>query len=58
VGGTCGTNRTACRLLVIKPERRKPLGGPRLRWVNNIKMNLIEVGWGGVDWIDLAQVIL
>jgi hypothetical protein len=32
-----------------------PLGRPRRRWVDNIKMDLLEIGWGGVDWIDLAQ---
>jgi hypothetical protein len=41
---------------VGKPEGKIPLGRPRCRWVDdNIKMNLLEVGWGGVDWIDLAQ---
>jgi hypothetical protein len=37
-----------------KPEGKKPLGRPRRRWVNNIKMDLLEIGWGGVDWIYLA----
>jgi hypothetical protein len=41
---------------VGKPEGKRPLGRPRHRWVDdNIKMDLLEVGWGGVDWIDLAQ---
>jgi hypothetical protein len=47
--------RNAYRLLVGKPEGKKPLGGPRRRWVDNIKMNLLEIGWGSVDWIGLAQ---
>jgi hypothetical protein len=45
---------------VGKPEGKRPLGRPTLRWVNNIKMDLIEIGWDGMgwdemDWIDLAQ---
>jgi hypothetical protein len=47
--------RTVYRLLVGKPEGRRPLGRPRLRWVHNIKTYLGEIGWGGMDWIDLAQ---
>jgi len=43
------------RILVGKPEGRRPLGRPRRRWEDNIKMNLQEVGCGGMDWIDLAQ---
>jgi hypothetical protein len=43
------------KLLVGKPEGKRPLGRPRRRWVDNIKMDLGEVGWDGVDWIDLAQ---
>jgi hypothetical protein len=44
-------------LLVGKPEGKRPLGRPRRRWVDNtrIKMDLLEIGWGGVDWIGLAQ---
>ena len=38
-----------------KPEGKRPLGGPRHRWKNNIKMDFQEVGCGGMDWIDLAQ---
>ena len=38
-----------------KPEGKRPLGRPRLRWEDNIKMNLQEVGCGGMDWIELAQ---
>jgi hypothetical protein len=47
--------RNAYRLLVGKPERKRPLGRPRLRWVDNIRMDLGEVGWVDVDWIGLAQ---
>jgi hypothetical protein len=47
--------RNACRILVGKPEGKRPLGGPRLRWVDNIKIDLREIEWDGVDWIDLAQ---
>jgi hypothetical protein len=47
--------RNAYRLLVGKPEGRKPLGRPRRRWLDNIRMDLVEVGCGDVDWIGLAQ---
>jgi hypothetical protein len=47
--------RNAYRLLVGKPEGKRLLGRPRLRWVDNIKMDLREIGWDGVDWIDMAQ---
>jgi hypothetical protein len=47
--------RNAYRLLVGKPERKRPLGRLRHRWVDNIRMDLGEVGWGDVDWIGLAQ---
>jgi hypothetical protein len=50
-----GKRRNAYRLLVGKPEERRPLGIPRRRWVDNIKMDLLEIVWGGVDWIGLAQ---
>jgi hypothetical protein len=43
------------RVLVGKTDRKKPLRRPRSRWVENIKMDLQEVGCGGIDWIDLAQ---
>jgi hypothetical protein len=43
------------RLLVGKPEGKRPLGRPRRRWMDNIKMDLSEIEWGGVDWIGLAQ---
>jgi hypothetical protein len=42
--------------MVGKPEGKRPLGRPRHRWVDNIKPDLSEIGWGGVDWICLAQV--
>jgi hypothetical protein len=47
--------RNACRILVGKPEGKRPLGRLRRKWVDNIKMYLREIGWGGMDWIDLAQ---
>jgi hypothetical protein len=50
-----GVKRNVYRLLVGKPEGQRPLGTPRRRWVDNIKMDLLEIGWGGVDWIGLAQ---
>jgi hypothetical protein len=50
-----GEKRNAYRILVGKPERKRPLGRPTLRWENNIKMDLRGIGWGGMDWIDLAQ---
>jgi hypothetical protein len=40
---------------VGRPEGRRPLGRPRHRWEDNIKMDLQEVGWGGMDWIDMAE---
>ena len=49
-----GEKRGVCRVLVGKPEVKRPLGGPRRRWEDNIKMYLQEVGCGGMDWIDLA----
>jgi hypothetical protein len=47
--------RNAYRLLVRKPEGKGPLRRPRRRWVDNIRMDLGEMGWGGVDWFGLAQ---
>jgi hypothetical protein len=58
MGGTCSTNgdkMNAYTLLVGKPEGKRPLGRPKRRSVDNIKMDLLEIGWGGVDWIGLAQ---
>jgi hypothetical protein len=43
-----------CNILGM-PEGKKPLGRPRRRWVDNIKMDLRQIGWDGIDWIDLAQ---
>jgi hypothetical protein len=50
-----GEKRNTYRILVGKPEGKKPLGRPRHRWVNNITMDLREIGWDGMDLIDLAQ---
>jgi hypothetical protein len=50
-----GEGRGVYRVLVGKPEGRRPLGRPRRRCENNIKMDLQEVGYGGMDWIELAQ---
>jgi hypothetical protein len=50
-----GGKRNSYRLLVGKPDGMRPLGRPRRRWVDNIKMDLLEIGLGGVDWIGLAQ---
>jgi hypothetical protein len=58
MGGPCSTNgekRNAYGLLVGKPEGKRPLGRPRRRWVDNIRMDLGEVGWGNVDWTGVAQ---
>jgi hypothetical protein len=48
-------NKNAYRLLVGKLEGKRPLGRPRCKWVDNIKTDLVEMEWGGVDWIDVAQ---
>jgi len=50
-----GERRGVYRILVTKPEVKRPLWRPRLRWENNIKMYLQEVGCGDMDWIELAQ---
>jgi hypothetical protein len=50
-----GRARNAYRILVGKLEGKRPLGRPRRRWVNNIKIDLREIEWIGVDWIDMAQ---
>jgi hypothetical protein len=58
MGRACSTNgekRNAYRISVGKPEGKRPLGRPTCRWVDNIKMDLRETGWDGMDWIDLAQ---
>jgi hypothetical protein len=50
-----GEKRNVCRLLVGKPEGKRPLGRPRHRWMDNIKTDLLEIGLNVVDWIGLAQ---
>jgi hypothetical protein len=58
MGWSCsmhGEKRKACRILVGKPEGKRPLGRRRCRWEDNIKMDLREIGCGCMDWIDLAQ---
>jgi hypothetical protein len=58
MGWACSTNggkeKNAYRLLVGKPEGRRPLTKPRRRWVDNIRMNFVQVGGSDVDWIGLA----
>jgi len=58
MGGACsayGEKRGVYRVLVGKPEGKRPLGRPRRRWDDNNKMDLQEVGCGGMDWIELAE---
>jgi hypothetical protein len=56
VGETCGTHgRGEERVLMGKPEGKRPHGRPRRRWEDGIRMDLREIGWGSVDWIQLAQ---
>jgi hypothetical protein len=50
-----GERRNAYRILVGKPEGRRSLQRPRHKWVDNVKMDLRDIGWNGMDWIDLAQ---
>jgi hypothetical protein len=50
-----GEKRNVHKLLVGKPEGKRPLGRPKRRWMDNIKMDLIETGLNVVDWIALAQ---
>jgi hypothetical protein len=50
-----GEKRNVYRLLVGKPEGKRPLGRPRCTWIDNIKMDLLEIGLSVVDWIGLAQ---
>jgi hypothetical protein len=52
---TNGDKRNAYMISVGKPEGKRPLGRPGHRWVNNIKMDVREIGWGGMGWIDVAQ---
>jgi hypothetical protein len=58
MGRACSINgekRNIYRILAGKPEGKEPLGRSSRRWVDNIKMDLREIGWDGMDWIDLAQ---
>jgi hypothetical protein len=50
-----GEGRNVYKVLVGKPEGKRPLGRPRRRWEDGIKMDLVEIGWWGVEWIHLAQ---
>jgi hypothetical protein len=52
---TNGEKRNAYRILVGKPEGKRPLARPGRRWDDHIRMDLREIKWGGMDWIDLAQ---
>jgi hypothetical protein len=51
-----GEKWNSYRLLVGKPERRRPLGRPIRRWLDNSRMDLVEVGWGDVDWIGWLRI--
>jgi hypothetical protein len=58
MGGACRTNvdkRNACRILVENPEGKRPLGRPSCRWVDNVRMDLRDIVWGVMDWIDLTH---
>jgi hypothetical protein len=50
-----GEKKNAYRILVGKPEEKRPLGRPYRRCVDSIRMSLREIGWGGMDWIDMTQ---
>jgi hypothetical protein len=50
-----GLKRNLYRILVGYPEGKRPLGRPRRRWEDNIRLDFREIEWGGMDWIDLAQ---
>jgi hypothetical protein len=54
-GHVARMERSAYRIFVGKPEVKRPLGRPRCMWVYNNKMDLRAIGWGGMDWIDMAQ---
>jgi hypothetical protein len=53
-----GEKMNAYRIFVGKPEGKRPMGRPRHKWVTSIKMALREIGWDGVDWIDMAQDLI
>jgi hypothetical protein len=58
MGMPCSTNgerKNAYRILMGKPKGSRSFGRPRRRWVDNVKMDLTEIGWDGMGWIDLAQ---
>jgi hypothetical protein len=58
INGACsmdGEKRDVCRLFMRKLVGKRPLGRPRCRWVDNVRMDLGKMGWGDVDWIGLAQ---
>jgi hypothetical protein len=58
MGKACSTNgekKNAYRILVGKPEGKRPLGRPKRRWVDSIKIDLRGIGWDGMGWIDLAE---
>jgi hypothetical protein len=56
MGRACGTNGGDEESTVVgEPGGKRPLGRPRRKWVDNIKMDLMEIGWDGMDWIELAQ---
>jgi hypothetical protein len=58
VGGTCSPNRAKEKCVYViggRAREKELLGRPRRMWVDNIKIELLEIGWGGVDWIGLAQ---
>jgi hypothetical protein len=58
IGGACSTNwkrEIGRRISVGKPEGKRPLGKPKRSWVDNIKADLTEIEWDGVDWFNLAQ---
>jgi hypothetical protein len=58
MGMACSLNvekRNTYKMLVGKPDGKRPLGRRTRRWVDNIKMNLRHIGWGDMDWIDLSQ---
>jgi hypothetical protein len=54
-GHVARMRRSAYRIWVGMPEGKRPLGRPKRRWVDNVKMDLREIGWDGMDWIDVAQ---